>query len=238
MPRADHRLVGTVVSLLGPGVSFGWDVLRLAGNDDSMLWIVGRLAWDFDGFSRLGKNDLHAGFCGAIPWVMNTPDEHAKPDDESEPSEDEMLLDFEELRKLVAKRPEDADEMKLISKVEIGFFEKHRRRLEELGLAVGDILADLIQVRDKHDESCRDVEATQEAYLQSVANLADHKTGLNVAVIQAMHEIHAVWEDLDYQARESFNELLEEYKEQREGFLAALPLDERRRLEELYPQWW
>ncbi len=169
---------------------------------------------------------------------MSSHDETIPPGEEPEPSEEEMTADFAEVKKLLAVRPEDPEESRRITKETIRFFEKHRRRLERRDVGVEDILARLMKGRDAHDESCRKVDEAEEKLLHAGANLAESMAELGESMIATMHELHETWDDMDYSTQEQMREIIEDYMESREGYLAAMPIDERMRLEALYPQWW
>ena len=197
-----------------------------------------RFLWAVGGFSLREENVLRTEFRAAISEGMNSHDEHTQPDDVPEPSEEELMEDFAELKKLLANRPEDSDEMARISNATIVFFEKHRRRLEERDLGVEEILADLKEGRAKHQASCQKVDETMDAFLHAKADVADKMLTLAEGTLAAMHQLHLHRDDLEYLQREKVDALIEDYKDNRESFLADLPIAERRRLEALYPQWW
>ena len=78
----------------------------------------------------------------------------------------------------------------------------------------------------------------EDEYLQATADVLETSSVLTEKIFKAVHAIHAKWNELNYAAREQMGEIIEDYMDSREGYLASLPVEERRRLEQLYPKWW
>ena len=82
------------------------------------------------------------------------------------------------------------------------------------------------------------MERAEEEYLQATADVAESGSVLTEKIFADVHAIHAQWDELDYAAREQMGEIIEDYMDSRDDYLATLPVEERRRLEQLYPKWW
>ena len=87
-------------------------------------------------------------------------------------------------------------------------------------------------------KSQKDVEQKEEELLQASADVAESQGALTEQIIEVVHIIHSKWDELDYAQREQFGEVIEDYMDSREDYLASLPIEDRLRLEKLYPKWW
>ncbi len=133
---------------------------------------------------------------------------------------------------------QDGEEMHRLTSDMLAFMDKHQARLTALGCDSEVSIADITGAIRALQESQEAEDRAMETYYQSTANLAESKAALLEKMFECYHAIHAKWDELDYLQRESFAESMESYMENREHYLASLPMEVRQSLEERFPKWW
>ena len=169
---------------------------------------------------------------------MNAPDEESRPEDEPEVSDAELREQFEEFGRRLQSAREDGAEMLRLSEELVPFVQKYRERLAKARLSSDGHLNRLLEAAATLRKSQKDVEQKEEDLLQASADVAESQGALTEQIIEVVHIIHSKWDELDYAQREQFGEVIEDYMDSREDYLASLPIEDRLRLEKLYPKWW
>jgi len=169
---------------------------------------------------------------------MNLPDDERQCGEEPELSDEQLLAWFLQFRDRLEVARDDSDEMLRVSEEMGEFLQKHHERLTDAGFCTEEHLAELGRNLERLREAQSASDKANEEYIQATANLAEHEQGLIEKIFEAVHMIHAGWDELDFAAREQFSEILDTYMDNREDYLSRLPIESRRKLEAKFPKWW
>ena len=156
-----------------------------------------------------------------IPDEGHEPEEGGQPDVEWEEAWREMSMEEQDetLEKMLAALTEHRDEIQAKSPE----------------TDVDGMIARLAVTLEEQRRRTEQVRETEEAWLQSVANLADAETNLTVMFAEIMKDVENFteerWAALPVGMRMEMMDQLQEWQQEKGRILSELPIEERRRLE-------
>lgn len=170
---------------------------------------------------------------------MNPSDGPISPGSEPEPSEAEYRADSKRLQDVMeGPGSEDQEHESVMLRAEAmeAFARRQFRRLERLGMKPGAFLEEAGRLKEMSEAKQRSLAKAEDELLEAQANVADKLPQATEAIFAIAAGLRESWEGMDAEEREKCGPLLEEIAEKREQMLADLPIEERRRIEEKYPQ--
>jgi hypothetical protein len=165
------------------------------------------------------------------------------PGGEPEPTEAEFRADWAIIRAMGEEYADDAPEsdepapearLRDAAMIE-EFVRRHRRRLEQKGISPEGLIRKARAVRGEIAQAQATVRKAEENALQARAQLADAERQATVSIFRGVAQLKAQWPSMTPEQRAKAGPILEQFARNREKFLAEMPIEERRRLEEEFP---